>query len=254
MKKIIAGVLTLLTIFSVHAQSYTARMDVSAQEILSPGSNQSISITITNTSKSAFVIGKSEYALVMHYQKSTAAGQVFTQRYRLPETLQPGKSYTFARVSFKSPIHPGDYPIRITFEWGNQVIVERIITFIVEPNYYASISAKRLTLPNEPDTDLQFSISNTGSTAWPEGKYGLRFQLRKAPGAATRQDQSKFNTEPRQFESWDFEPGESDDIILKDFRLPSVQGDYVVRVQLLLNGNIFEADGAARDFTFKIKN
>lgn len=254
MKKIVAVVQTLLTIFSVQAQSLTAQMDVNAQELLSPGTNQSISITITNTSKSAFVIGKSEYALVMHYQKSTAAGQVFNQRYRLPETLQPGKSYTFDRVSFKSPIHPGEYPVSITFDWGNRVIVEKVKTFIVAPNYNATISAKRLTLPNEPDTDLQFIISNTGSTAWPEGKYGLRFQLRKAPGAATRQDQSKFNIEPRQFESWDFEPGESDDIVIKDFKLPSVQGDYVVRVQLLLDGNIFEADGATRDFTFKIKN
>jgi len=254
MKKVNFILLLLAITTCSFSQSGTARLSVKADVSLTPGDVETMNVTVTNISASTFVNGKSEYSLVIHYDGSTNAGEVFNQTIRLPKPIQAGGSYTFSTISFKSPIYPGTYPVDISFRWGNRIIsqTERI-NFMVAAKYEASLSVSRLSFPGEAETDLQFTVTNTGRTGWPDGaSYSLRFELRRSPSAALREDKDRFNFAPRVLEKWDMEPGESEAFNLRDFQLPRVSGDYVVKVHLLSNGKAFDAEGATREFTFRV--
>ena len=254
MKKINLTLLLLLPTLLSFAQTYKANLSINVDEQLTPGSIETMTIRVTNSSPSTMVIGKSDFIISIVYEGSTNAGQVFNQTLKLPQSLPAGDSYTFSNVSFKAPILPGTYPVKICFLWGKKAIsqVEKI-DFTVAPNYNATISARNLSFSSAPEADLQFSVTNSGETAWPEGgTYSLKFELRTAPSAAPRQDRDRFNITPKVLERWDLEPGESEDFTIRDFKVPLVTGNYVVRIHLLLNGKPFEADGATRDFTFKV--
>lgn len=254
MKKINFTLLLLLTATFTFAQTYKASLSINVDNQLNPGSIETMIIRVTNTSASTMVVGKSDFIVSIVYDGSTNAGQVFNQTLKLPQSLPAGATYTFNNVSFKAPILPGTYPVKISFLWGRKAISQlETIDFVVAPNYNATISAKNLSFSGSPEADLQFSITNSGETAWPEGgTYSLKFELRTAPSAAPRQDRDRFNITPRVLERWDLEPGESEDFTIRDFKVPLVTGNYVVRIRLLLNGKPFEADGATRDFTFKV--
>lgn len=253
MKKLLSLFFLVAIKISLQAQT-NVQLEVRGDRLLEPGSIETISVTIQNTTKSPIDIGRGNFNLIMHYDGSTQVGQVFNQTKKLPKTIQPGQSYTFSSISFKSPIHPGNYPVEFSLRDGNTVRSNvETVNFMVDDLYEASISARRLTLPDEPDTDLEFTVTNTGNTAWPEGNYTIKFTLSRGPSAATTTDKNRFNITPRHVEKWDFEPGASDVIIFKNFILPRVTGDYIVRIQLLLNGKPFTAEGARREITFRIK-
>jgi hypothetical protein len=254
MKKINSTLLLLFAAIVSFAQTYKASLSINVDKQLNPGSIETMTIRVTNTSASTMVVGKSDFTVSIVYDGSTSAGQVFNHSVKLSHSLPAGESYTFSNISFKAPILPGTYPVKISFLWGRKVISQiETIDFIVAPNYNATISAKNLSFSGSPEADLQFSVTNSGETAWPEGgTYSLKFELRNAPSAAPRQDRDRFNITPKVLERWDLEPGESEDFTIRDFRVPLVTGNYVVRIYLLLNGRSFEADGATRDFTFKV--
>jgi hypothetical protein len=253
MKKLLSLLFLVAITITLKAQT-NVRIEVRADRMLDPGSIETVSVTIQNITKSPIDISRGTFNLVIHYDGSANAGQVFNQIIRLPKTIQPGESYTFNNISFKSPIHPGNYPVEYSLRVGNTVRSNvETVNFMVDNIYEASISAERQTLPDEPDTDLKFTVTNSGKTAWPEGNYTIKFTLYRGPSAATTTDKNRFNITPRQVEKWDFEPGESDVIIFRNFILPRVTGDYVVRIQLLLNDKPFTAEGAKKEITFKIK-
>lgn len=253
MKKLL--LISLISVYSVlsFSQANTARLTVNADETLKPGVIETMTVKVENNSPSTFTTGKSEYALVIEYQGSSPAGQVFNQRIRLPRSIPAGESYTFSNISYKSPIYPGTYPVRISFQWGNRVISQVVtVNFEVETSYEAMIGAWKLSTAGEAETDIEIRVTNTGNTAWPDGAtYSLRFELQRAPSAATRTDRDRFNITPRVLEKWDLEPGESESFYFRDFKLPLVTGDYVVEVQLLMNGSLFKASGATKTLTFK---
>lgn len=242
-----------MSILSISYSQYTGRLSVNARQELTPGSNYTIAVTITNTSSSSYAIGKSVFALVTDYEGSTNAGEVFNETYKLPETLPAGKSYTFRNVKFTSPVLPGRYPVNFSFRWGNRVICEEDITFVIKENYEAEITMRANSYEDSKDVDLIFTVQNTGHTAWPEGSYGLKFEFRRAPSGASSADKDRFSRSNNNLERWDFEPGEKDELVWRRFRTPTTEGQYTVRVTLLLGGRPFDAEGAYRDLTFNIR-
>ncbi len=236
------------------SQAFQAEIAVRTAATLSPGEIETMSIKVTNTCDYPFIIGKSVFAVNIHYDGSTNAGQVFNQTIKLPKTLQKGESYTFSNISYKSPIYPGTYPVEISFIWGNRVISQvEVINFTVEANYEATISASALSFDADNTVDLNFKVTNSGNTGWPDGAtYSLKFELLSSPSAAPKEDKARFDFTPRVFEKWDLDPGRSEEFNIPRFKVPRVSGSYKVRVHLLMNGRTFNAAGNFRDFTFKV--
>ena len=81
----------------------------------------------------------------------------------------------------------------------------------------------------------------------------MKFALVKAATGSTREEQRRFEIEPRVVETWEnFEKGKKDNIVLSGFILPKTKGDYRVKIYLMHEGTLLEASGNPKEFTFKI--
>lgn len=256
MKKIILPFVLLAILHMGYTQTYNAKVEKSTDNIatVTPGEIKTVKVTITNNSTSGFVYGKSDFNMVMEHTGSLFAGNVFNQTIKLPKTLPAGESYTFNGISFKTPIHPGEYPVQFTFRWGNRIIGDGGTTvFKVAEKYEATLSMRSIVLEDNRGNNISVKVTNSGGTAWPESNYSIKFELQKSPSGATAEDKARFNKTSGTGEKWDFEPGESDEYLWRGFMAPKTIGKYVVKVILLRNGKPFSAEGASKDFTFEVK-
>lgn len=223
---------------------------------IEPGVTNYYTVTVKNTQKVAIIKYQSDYLVSLVYKGSTNSGQVFNKQINLGEPLDPGKTRTI-RFAITGPTLPGDYEVDVCLKWGNKIVsnVERV-EFVVAPSYEVSISARTTSFYVERggtrDIDIRFNVTNSGSTAWPEGKYSLDFDVASAPSGASKYDRDAFSISPKNVELWDLEPGASDEFVYQDFKPPFTEGSYVVRVTLLLNGKPFDAEGNPKNLTFKI--
>lgn len=256
MKNVILSLLLATAINTVSAQSYTAKISNSlgSSETITPGEIKTMKVTITNTSSSGFVYGKSDFNLVLEYTGNQSVGRAFNQTIKLPKTLPAGESYTFNGISFKAPILPGEYPVNVSFYWGNRRVTNGgTITFTIEEKYEASLSVSKLVVEDNRSNNISVRVTNTGGTAWPESNFSLKFELMKAPSAATSADRARFNMKSGIAMKWDFEPGESDDFEWRGFLTPQTVGKYVVKIILLRSGEPFDAEGAEKEVTFEVR-
>lgn len=246
--------ITLTTNFAI-AQN-VATVNMTGDTKIEPGVSNYVTVTVKNTQKVAIIKYKSDYMVCLVYRGSGNAGLVFNKEVNLGAPLDPGATRNI-KIGFTGPILPGEYDVDVVLKWGGDIVsnVDKV-TFVVASNYEVTLSAKMLSIDVKGgavrDIDLRFTLTNSGSTSWPEGKYSLYFDVVSTPSSAGKVDKEAFGISPKNIETWDFEPGESDEYVYQDFRPPLTDGNYVVKVTLLLNGKTFEAEGASKNFTFKI--
>lgn len=255
MKKVFCWLLSYFFISQSFSQGITAAITVKTNEDLSRsvGSKHPVTVTVKNNASYGYVVGRSVYAVVLEYEGSTHAGQVFNTTSELKTTLPSGQSKTFD-FNIETPQEAGTYSVKISFKWGNKII-SNVITkeFEIAGNYEVSISARRTSFTSAGKGDVEITVQNTGDINWPEGHYSLKFGLVRAASGSSRQDQRCFELEPRVVETWEsFAPGAKDNILLRGFTLPQTRGDYRVKVWLLFEGDQFEASGNPKEITFRI--
>lgn len=236
-------------------QGITANITVNTSDDMthSVGGKHKITVTVRNNAAYSYVVGKSVYAVVLNYAGTTRADHVFNSISELKTTLAAGQSKTFI-FDIEPPKEAGIYKVNISFNWGNRVI-SNVVTrnFEIEENYSVGITAEKTAFNSSGKGDIRINVANTGDISWPEGHYSLKFALVKAATGSTREEQRRFEIEPRVVETWEnFEKGKKDNIVLSGFILPKTKGDYRVKVSLMLEGRLFEASGNPKEFTFKI--
>jgi hypothetical protein len=195
----------------------------------------------------------------MIYKVSTTAGQVFNKTVGLGNILEAGKTKNYV-FTVQGPTLAGEYDVEIVLKRGNDIEsnTERV-TFVVAANYKVSIVPKVTSYYVERGRtqwiDLKFTMTNTGNTAWPEGKYSLEFDASSSPSVASTTDRKIFDFDPKEEEFWDLEPGGKAEFDIPKFTPPYTEGSYSFRVTLLLNGRAFDADSNPKTVTlnFKVK-
>lgn len=256
MRKAFILMLCLLFIAAKGFSQIVANVNGTGDLKIEPGATNYFTIAVKNTQKVAIIKYQSDYVVTMAYKGSTNAGRVFNSQVSLGDPLDPGATRNM-RMTFTGPTLPGEYEVEVYLKWGNKVVsnVDKV-TFVVAPNYKVTITAKITSFYVERggtrDLDLRFYIKNTGSTAWPEGKYSLDFDVVSTPSGASNYDKAAFGISPKSVELWELEPGVQDEYVYEDFKPPFTDGTYVVRVTLLLDGKAFDADGNPQNITFKI--
>jgi hypothetical protein len=256
MKQFFLLTFSFLLISSLAFSQKVATVNTSGSTKIRPGETNYVTVSVKNTQKLAIIKHKTEYTVTMVYKGSGTAGRAFNKEMDLGDPLDPGKTRNF-KIQFTGPVLPGEYDVEVFLKWGNETVsnVDKV-SFVVAENYEATLTLKTASISVNRsavrDFDLKFGVTNSGSTAWPEGKYSLQFDVVSTPGGAGKYDKDAFAISPKQIERWDFEPGESDEYVYEDFRPPLADGSYVVKVTLLLDGKPFDAEGASKNFTFKV--
>lgn len=256
MKKIfpLFAALQILTI-TVSAQ-VVATVNGTGDTKIEPGVTNYYTVTVRNTQKVAIIKYQSDYLVSLIYKGSGNTGQVFNKQISLGDPLDPGETRTY-KFAITGPTLPGEYDVDVCLKWGNKIVsnIERV-TFVVASSYEVTITARTTSFYVERggtrDIDIRFNITNTGNTAWPDGRYSLDFDVVSVPSGASKYDRDAFGISPKNVELWDFEPGASDEYVYQDFKPPFTDGNYVVRVTLLLNGKPLDAEGNPKNITFKI--
>lgn len=255
MKKTVFPFILLFLLQAAWSQN-VAVVNLTGDFKIEPGSSNRVTINVKNTQNAAIVKYQSDYTVVLIYKGSTNAGQSINKSVSLGQPLGPGASRDFD-ISFTGPILPGEYDVEAYLKWGNKIVsnIDKA-TFIVAANYEVSITAKTTSFYVERggtrDIDIRFQVTNSGNTAWPEGKYSLHFDVVSTPSGANRYDKEAFSISPKAIELWSFDPGDGDEYVYQDFKPPFTEGSYTVRVTLMLNGKAFDADGNPKNLTFKI--
>lgn len=247
--------------FSPAFSQIVAKVDFNCCLKVEPGKTNQATIYLENTQKDAVIPRHSDYKVTMSYRGSTRAGKVFNNEVDLGYELGAGRSTKYY-IKFTGPTLPGKYEVDISLKRGNSIHsnVERE-TFYVEEKYKVAISAATISIAATRKSEsvfqdtrgVQFYFKNIGPTTWPEGTYSLRFSLSNYPSNASSKDRELFNYSPRTSERWgDFDPGDSEDLVVGDFKTPKTPGTYKVKVELYFNGKLFDAEGSVKIIEFKI--
>jgi hypothetical protein len=256
MKTIFLLCYLLLTATTAAFSQVVASVNLSGDLKTEPGVSNEVTVSVKNTQKVAIIKYKSDYVVTMMYRGSGTAGEAFNMELNLGDPLDPGATRNL-KIKFTGPVMPGEYDVDVFLKWGNKTVsnVEKI-KFVVAADYGVSLTAKTTSLNVKRGAtrflQLHFTAANSGKTTWPEGNYSFQFSVISSPGGAGTYDKDAFNISPKVLERWDFEPGESDEYDITDFKPPFTAGSYVVKVTVLLNGKPFNAEGASKNFTFKV--
>lgn len=256
MKQFLLTAFSFIVITTLAFSQKIATVNVTGSMKIKPGVSNYVTVAVKNTQKIAIIKYKTDYTVMMLYRGSGTAGQSFNKEVSLGDPLDPGATRNL-KIQFTGPVLPGEYDVDVFLKWGNETVsnVDKL-SFVVADNYEVTLTLKTASISVNRsavrDFDLRFGIINSGSTAWPEGKYSLEFEVVSTPGGAGKYDKDAFAISPKTIERWDFEPGESDEYVYEDFRPPLADGNYVVKVTLLLDGKPFDAGGASKNFTFKV--
>ena len=234
----------------------TVKADNSVE--VKPGETNKISVTVTNTQNLPIDhLQRSKFAVTMDYTGSGTAGNVFNKEVILKESIGPKKNQTFD-ITFTGPVLPGEYDVDIYLKWGDKKVSNIVhSTFTVEGVYDVLLECETIALSvkrgRTTALPLRFTVTNTGNTTWPEGRYNLHYEVISSPGGASTYDKKAFDISPKTIEYWDLEPKENQTYEDKDFKPPFTGGNYVVRVSIYKDGKPFNAKGASLPFTFRIR-
>ena len=246
---------TLITNFVIAQNVATVKADNSIE--VNPGVTNKISVTVTNTQNLPIQDQQSKFTITMEFKGSGTAGNVFNKEVGLKDPIGPKKSQTFD-ITYTGPAMAGEYDVDICLKWGSKTVSNIIrSTFTVEGVYDALLECETIALSvKRGKTDklpLRFTVTNTGNTTWPEGRYSLHYDVMSSPGGASSYDKSAFNISPKAVEYLDLEPKEKETFYDNDFKPPFTSGNYLVRVSIYKDGKSFNAKGASFPFTFRIK-
>jgi hypothetical protein len=246
---------TLTTNFAIAQNVATIKADNSVE--VNPGVTNKISVTVTNTLIVALQDQQSKYTVTMEYKGSGTAGNVFNKEVELKDPIGPKKSQTFD-ITYTGPALPGEYDVDIYLKWGNKTVSNIIhSTFTVEGVYDVLLECETIALSvkrgKTEKLPLRFTITNTGKTTWPEGRYSLHYEEMSSPGGASTYDKNAFNISPKTTEDLELDPQNKETFYDNDFKPPFTSGNYVVRVSIYKDGKPFNAKGASIPFTFRVK-
>lgn len=246
---------TLTTNFAIAQNVATVKADNSVE--VNPGVANKISVTVTNTQNLPIQDQQSKFTVTMEFKGSGNAGNVFNKEVGLKDPIGPKKSQTFD-ITYTGPALPGEYDVDISLKWGNKTVSNIIhSTFTVEGVYDALLECETIALSvRRGKTDklpLRFTVTNTGNTTWPEGKYSLHYEEVSSPSGASVYDKKAFDISPKTAEYLDLEPKNKETFYDNDFKPPFTSGNYVVRVSIYKDGKPFNAKGASLPFTFRVR-
>lgn len=250
---------SLFTLCVLSSQSQVATVNFSGSTKIEPGSSNRITVAVKNTQKLDIVKTRTPWLVTMIYRGSTNEGRAFNKTADLGNILEAGKTENYV-FTIQGPTVPGEYEVDIVLKRGSDVEsnVEKV-TFVVAASYEVSISPKvtsyTIDRGGTQSIELRFTMTNTGNTAWPEGKYSLDFASLSSPSGASSTDRKVFDYDPREVEFWELGPGGSAEFDVPKFIPPYSGGSYSFRVTLLLNGRAFDASGNPKTVTlnFNVK-
>lgn len=247
----------IICISSMAANSQiVADVNLTGDTKIEPGVTNRLTISVKNKQAVAIQKYQSDYVVVLVYKGSTEEGRLINKNIILSDPIAPGATKNFD-ISFTGPNLPGEYDVEAYLKWGNKTVsnVDKA-TLVVEEKYEVAISPKITSYYVQRGRtewiDLKFTITNSGNTSWPEGKYSLDFAALTSPSGASATDKKVFDNDPKELEYWDLSPGVSDEFDIPKFAPPYTDGSYSFRVTLLLNGRPFQADGNPKTVTLKI--
>lgn len=249
----------LFTLSAVFSRAQVAAVNFSGSTKIEPGSSNRITVSVKNTQKLDIVKTRTPWLVTMIYRGSANEGQAFNKTLDLGNILEAGRTQNFV-FTVQGPTLPGEYDVDIVLKRGSDVEsnVEKV-TFVVAASYEVSISPKvtsyTIDRGGTQSISLRFTMTNTGNTAWPEGKYSLDFAAQSSPSGASSADRKVFDYDPKEVEFWDLESGGSAEFDIPKFTPPYSGGSYSFRVTLLLNGRAFDASGNPKTITlnFNVK-
>lgn len=233
-----------------------ATVNLTGDTKIEPGVNNRITISVKNTQNAAIQKYQSDYVVVLIYKGSATEGQAFNRSVVMHEPLAPNATRNYD-INLTGPTLPGEYGVEAYVKWGSKIVsnIDKAVMVVAE-KYEVSIVPKVTSYFIERGRtrhiDLRFTITNSGNTAWPEGKYSLDFDAGTSPSGASTSDKKVFDNDPKEVEFWDMEPGVSEMFDIPQFAPPYSDGSYSFRVTLLLNGKPFEADGNGKNITLKM--
>lgn len=255
MSRIITTFVLILTYQLTSSAQPIATVKLSGDTKIEPGINNRVTISVKNTQGTAIQKFKSDYIVALVYKGPANAGAVLNKSITLSEPIAPGATENFV-ISFIGPLIPGEYEVEAHLKWGNKVVstIDKAI-FTVAEKYEVDIAPKITSYLVErgrtKSIDLRFTLTNSGGTTWPDGKFGLEFTALSSPGSASPADRKVFDKDPEETEYMELEPGKSTVFEVMRFIPPYSEGNYSFRVTVLKDGKPFDAEGNAKTVTLK---
>lgn len=254
MKRFISFFTASLALY-LNSGAQIATVNLTGDTKIEPGVTNRVTLSVKNNQGVAIQKYQSDYVLTMIYKGSTSAGSAFNKSIIISDPIGPGATKNFD-ISFTGPLIPGEYDVEACLKWGSKVVstVDKV-TFVVAEKYEVSIIPKVTSYYVERGRtqyiDLKFTLTNSGNTTWPDGKYGLDFVATSSPSSASAADRKVFDKDPDEIEYMDLEPGKSAEFGISKFIPPYSDGTYSFRVTVLKDGRPFDADGNSKTITLK---